>query len=140
MTASGKAVSDGAQYQQAVANVVKMSKILDEWNAELPASTQIWQRSGKIGEEFGEVIDALIGMQGQNPRKGVYKTIEDVKKELLDVAITALGAYEHVTENHGYAISDLFVQLSEVRIRLEIADAESKITPAQRAEELRKLR
>ncbi|MCW2898884.1 MAG: hypothetical protein JWO67_1149 [Streptosporangiaceae bacterium] len=43
----------------------------------------------KIAEEFGEAVQAYIGVTGQNPRKGVYGTREDVQKELADVIVTA---------------------------------------------------
>ncbi|MGW4033324.1 MazG-like family protein [Streptomyces sp. NPDC004838] len=46
----------------------------------------------KIGEEFGEVSEALHGVLGTNPRKGRSHTWEDVRKELVDVAVTALVA------------------------------------------------
>lgn len=43
----------------------------------------------KIAEEFGEAVQAYIGITGQNPRKGVYGTCDDVQKELADVIVTA---------------------------------------------------
>ena len=46
----------------------------------------------KVGEEFGETAQALIGAVGQNPRKGVTHTYADVRAELYDVALTALVA------------------------------------------------
>ncbi|RBQ20826.1 hypothetical protein DP939_07050 [Spongiactinospora rosea] len=42
-----------------------------------------------IAEEFGEAVQAYIGVTGRNPRKGVYGTREDVQKELADVIVTA---------------------------------------------------
>ncbi|MEU2789094.1 MazG-like family protein [Streptomyces sp. NPDC007100] len=53
----------------------------------------------KIGEEFGEVAQAWIGTVGQNPRKGVTHTVEDVADELCDVAITALTALASIVDN-----------------------------------------
>lgn len=49
-------------------------------------------RVGKVAEEYGEAWAALIGMHGQNPRKGRTHTEDDVVGELLDVALTALVA------------------------------------------------
>jgi NTP pyrophosphatase (non-canonical NTP hydrolase) len=43
----------------------------------------------KIAEEFGEAVQAYIGVTGQNPRKGIYATRDDVQKELADVIVTA---------------------------------------------------
>ncbi|MGI5288062.1 MazG-like family protein [Nonomuraea polychroma] len=53
----------------------------------------------KIVEEAGEVAAAYIGMTGQNPRKGVTHTREDVAGELCDVVITALVALATITGN-----------------------------------------
>ncbi|MEU9208576.1 MazG-like family protein [Streptomyces sp. NPDC048415] len=51
----------------------------------------------KIGEEFGEVVEALHGAMKANPRKGASHTWEDVHKELCDVAITSLIALASLT-------------------------------------------
>ncbi|WBB68962.1 MazG-like family protein [Micromonospora sp. WMMD812] len=48
----------------------------------------------KLTEEAGEAAGAWIGLLGQNPRKGVTHTREDVAAELADVAFTALVAVE----------------------------------------------
>jgi NTP pyrophosphatase (non-canonical NTP hydrolase) len=46
----------------------------------------------KLSEEVGEVGQAVIGATGQNPRKGVTHTWDDVQHELCDVVIAALVA------------------------------------------------
>ncbi|AZM78035.1 hypothetical protein D1J63_26220 [Streptomyces sp. KPB2] len=51
----------------------------------------------KLSEEVGEVAEAVIGATGQNPRKGVTHTWDDVRAELCDVAITALVALRTLT-------------------------------------------
>ncbi|WP_328870922.1 MazG-like family protein [Streptomyces sp. NBC_00287] len=62
----------------------------------LEASRPIDGREGlllrilKLSEEAGEVAEAVIGATGQNPRKGVTHTWDDVQAELCDVVITAL--------------------------------------------------
>jgi len=53
----------------------------------------------KLVEEIGEVAQALIGQQGQNPRKGFSHTREDVAKELCDVIITAMVALHNYAES-----------------------------------------
>ena len=60
-----------------------------------------WGRLAKVTEETGEVIEAFIGATGQNPRKGITHGMGDVERELLDVALTALAAVEHLTGNEG---------------------------------------
>ncbi|MGO4458852.1 MazG-like family protein [Streptomyces sp. M-16] len=46
----------------------------------------------KIGEEFGEAAQAVIGARGTNPRKGYSHGWPDVQAEVADTAITALVA------------------------------------------------
>ncbi|GII89014.1 hypothetical protein Ssi03_70040 [Sphaerisporangium siamense] len=53
----------------------------------------------KVGEEFGEAVAAYVGMTGQNPRKGVTHSVEDVAGELVDVAVTALVALHSFTDD-----------------------------------------
>lgn len=47
-------------------------------------------RALKLSEETGELAAAIIGVMGQNPRKGVTHTTDDVVCEAFDVALTAL--------------------------------------------------
>ncbi|MEU7754222.1 MazG-like family protein [Micromonospora sp. NPDC049101] len=56
--------------------------------------TELTCRILKVTEEAGEASAAWIGVLGQNPRKGVTHTREDVAAELADVAFTALVAIE----------------------------------------------
>ncbi|WP_327252395.1 MazG-like family protein [Streptomyces sp. NBC_01244] len=46
----------------------------------------------KIGEEFGEAAQAVIGAKGTNPRKGNSHTWSDVEAEVADVIVTAMVA------------------------------------------------
>src|SRR6059058_5319307 len=48
----------------------------------------------KVTEEAGEAAGAWIGVLGQNTRKGVTHSREDVAAELADLAMTALVAIE----------------------------------------------
>jgi hypothetical protein len=102
-----------------IANSIRdLSVWIDEANAARDPEAVTWGRLSKIGEEFGEVVGAWIGVTGQNPRKGVHGSIEAVKKELLDVAVTALGALEHLNGNDGksmYALYEHTIYLDERR-------------------------
>lgn len=60
---------------------------------------QDWARVAKVSEEVGEAIDALIGITGQNPRKGEYGDVNDLLTELADVALTGLYAIQHFTKD-----------------------------------------
>ena len=58
----------------------------------LPAEQERLLRIMKITEESGEVAQAVIGVLGQNPRKGITHTWDDVTAELCDVILTAMVA------------------------------------------------
>ncbi|WP_338695962.1 MazG-like family protein [Streptomyces sp. Q6] len=69
---------------------------LDENNASPPREALLL-RMLKLSEEVGEVAEAVIGAVGQNPRKGVSHTWQDVESELCDVVVTALVALGTLT-------------------------------------------
>lgn len=58
---------------------------------------EISMRVGAVQVEAGEAFDAYRGIHGQNPRKGVTHTTEDLADELCDVVVTALVALATVT-------------------------------------------
>lgn len=43
----------------------------------------------KVQEEAGEMAEAMLGVLGQNPRKGFSHTRDDLLKEIIDVILTA---------------------------------------------------
>jgi hypothetical protein len=101
----------------ASAALVALSKWIDTGNVRRDQEAVTWGRLAKITEEAGEVIAAYIGATGQNPRKGVTHTHSDVVEELLDVAVTALGAVEHLTGHHGASLSLLDEKIERVAKR-----------------------
>ncbi|WP_327415367.1 MazG-like family protein [Streptomyces sp. NBC_01233] len=72
--------------------VDRIRRWLDENAGELSERERVMMRVLKIGEEFGEVSEALHGVYSANPRKGASHSWEDVRKELVDVAVTTLVA------------------------------------------------
>lgn len=78
-----------------------ISEWINNGNPDLDPTALDWLRIAKITEEAGEVVAAYIGWMGQNPRKGYTHNRADVSKELLDVALTALAAWEHLHGNTG---------------------------------------
>ncbi|MFE4973411.1 MazG-like family protein [Kitasatospora sp. NPDC056651] len=69
---------------------------LDEQGTQSPQEERLL-RILKLSEEIGEVGAAVIGATGQNPRKGVTHTWEDVQHELCDVVFSALVALRTLT-------------------------------------------
>jgi hypothetical protein len=96
------------------AQLAAISKWIDKSNSDKDPEAVLWGRVAKIGEEFGEVIEALIGYTNQNPRKGITHGIEHVRKELLDVALTALCAFEHVTSNSAISLAAFETHIQSV--------------------------
>lgn len=116
------------EVQVASSELVFLSKWIDRANVDAgrDAEAITWGRLAKIAEEDGEVIRAFIAATGQNPRKGLSGSLNDVKKELLDVAITALGAFEHLDNHQGQAISTLLHAISNVSQRAVTFETERK--------------
>jgi hypothetical protein len=86
------------QAQRDYDNLYWLNQWIDQHpvNAARDREAALWGRVSKVGEEFGETIQALIGATNQNPRKGLTHTMDDVTKELYDVALTALCAVVHI--------------------------------------------
>ena len=70
-----------------------------------------------VAEMPNHIVAAYIGATGQNPRKGQTHVIHDVVDELMDVAITALGAVEHLTGHEGTALAILDAKIVAVASR-----------------------
>lgn len=94
------------------------------WIDESPANVARSQmesfllRALKIGEENGELVAEIIGMTGQNPRKGVTSDVLQVIEEGLDVAVTALAFVEHATGNQGRALGLLREKIGRINARM----------------------
>ncbi|MFI1967835.1 MazG-like family protein [Streptomyces cinnamoneus] len=78
-------------------HVLALVMWLDSHNGTGPE--EIALRLLKLTEEAGEAAQAYIGLRGQNPRKGITHTREDVATELCDVTLTALVALCAFTED-----------------------------------------
>lgn len=76
----------------------------------------------KVVEEAGEVAAAWGGVTGQNPRKGITHTLDDVADELCDVAVTALVALYSVTTDPAAHFDRKLQQIAEIRLATPGAD------------------
>jgi len=103
--------SDGIQ-----ANLVVLSDWIDgSYPVEiLGTELHVRRRVDKLTEEVGEVVRALGGVFGENPRKGVTHTVDDLLGELLDVAIAALGAHVSISGGGGSTSAALLAKLVRI--------------------------
>jgi hypothetical protein len=100
------------------AQLASLSQWIDDsYASDLHPETVLWRRVAKAGEEHGEAMKALGGLVGENPRKGVTHDREDLIEELLDEAVAALGAVEHLTGNRCQALGLLHDKVDRVLTR-----------------------
>lgn len=79
--------------------VADLSNWIDgSYPPDLDREAHLRRRTDKVASEAGEVIDAVGGYVGENPRKGVTNGMDKVEYELLDAATASLGALFHVTD------------------------------------------
>lgn len=90
---------------------------------ELEDELLLLHRTIKVVEEMGEVVGALIGLTGANPRKGVTATEYDLADEFDDVAVSVMGAREHLMGNTGKARSMLDAKVAYVHERAGLGPA-----------------
>lgn len=89
----------------------------------LDPEAALWRRTMKVAEEAGEVYRAVSGMLGENPRKGVTASREEVIDELLDCALAALAAVEHLTGNEGRSLGLFAGKVEFVTYRAGLREA-----------------
>ncbi|HEV7625882.1 MAG TPA: MazG-like family protein [Streptomyces sp.] len=83
----------------------------------------------KLAEESGEVMQAYIGMVGQNPRKGYTHTSSDVAGELCDVILTAAVALHRFTDDPAATLDEKIRQVALRSLPPEPGPAASGISP-----------
>lgn len=90
---------------------------LDDHNGD--AVPELGLRILKIVEEAGEAAAAWIGTLGQNPRKGITHSRQDVADELGDVAFTALVAAASL----GYDPREVLARIA-AKVRTRLTDSQ----------------
>lgn len=102
--------------------MARMSHIIDHHNRQKGRPHLLRVRCGKLVEELGEVEEVLVELEESNPRKPPARSSEEalahLTRELLDVAVTALGAVEHITGNAGLSPSLLDSHIRAVASRM----------------------
>ena len=102
--------------------IAALSRWIDDGNRHRDPEAATWARLAKITEEAGEVVAAHIGATGQNPRKGITHSTQDVQEELLDVALTALAALEHLRGHDERSLAMLQEKLERALVRAGLRD------------------
>ena len=95
--------------------------------SQLPDREARMARVMKVGEELGEVHEAVLGALGLNPRKGVTNGWEKVSAELVDVLIsTAVALWRIEGEQARATFEEHFARVAQRSLAL----AESGSTDA----------
>lgn len=81
----------------------QIDSLLDYLGRDVPPEVRVL----KLAEETGEAAQALIGMNGWNPCKGVSATPDELLDELADVMLTAAVAMAGITQDARAAGEDL---------------------------------
>lgn len=124
---------------QILSDLAQVDTWLDEYVSEQYKEqplAQHWGRLAKIGEEFGEVVDAYIALTGQNPRKAQTVDIAELMGELSDVVFTAMLAMLHFTKDPatvGRYLVDGQRKLSRRMMEDKRIRARERIAPSERA-------
>lgn len=100
--------------------IAQLSAWLDRANGTSDHETAM--RLMKLTEETGEVMQAYIGCVGQNPRKGVTHTRQDVADELIDVVVTALVALHRFSDDPEMAFAAKLDRIADRVYALEAAE------------------
>ena len=87
----------------------------------------------KVFEEAGETAAAYIGMTGQNPRKGITHTQNDLLAELADVAITALAAIQHFTRSRAQTEAVMASKITAILSRANIRQGRPRLRANEQA-------
>lgn len=100
--------------------------LYQDTNGEIDTSplAQDWARVAKSAEEVGEVIDAFMGLTGQNPRKGLYGDMDHLLDELADVALTGLYTIQHFTKDKERTLDALFERAHHHLVRVGLENRE----------------
>jgi NTP pyrophosphatase (non-canonical NTP hydrolase) len=120
-----------AQFAQWLRTIV----LVDAWlDAELSPAyrgqplAHTCMRVTKVCAEAGEALDAFSAWTGENPRKGVCGTREDLLMELGDVAMAALCGIQHLTKDIMWTVATLEAAMMKVRHRVDGRPAEPLAT------------
>jgi NTP pyrophosphatase (non-canonical NTP hydrolase) len=100
-------------------DVEKLTAWLDASNG--TGRQELILRVLKLQEEAGEVAEAVIGMVGQNPRKGITHSATDVVGELCDVIVTAMVAVQTLTGNPVVSRRHLAAKFAKLHARVDEA-------------------
>ena len=105
-------------------HLLEVIRVVDDWlDSDMSPEYQAqplahdWARITKVCSEAGEVMDALSMSTGENPRKGVCATEDDLLGELGDAACAALFAIQHRTKDAGTTWSILLAAAEKVHQR-----------------------
>lgn len=109
----------------------RLSKVIEELGEALEhvqgISPEDHARLSAISVSLGKSVSTLIGATGQNPRKGVTHSQDDVVNEVLDVVMTGLLCAQHMLKNSSTV--RMRFRAKQERTYLRMLESERKIEP-----------
>ncbi|MFF5129966.1 MazG-like family protein [Streptomyces syringium] len=92
-----------------------VEQLVDWLDAESTVAPEVARllRVLKISEEAGEVAEAIHGVIGSNPRKGISHTWDDVQSELCDVILTSMVALKTITPDAAKVFEERLAYVAE---------------------------
>lgn len=98
-----RTVSQPYQDQPLAQDWARLSKVAEELQEALDNADglppEFHQRASAIMQSLGRAVAALIGATGQNPRKGITHTRDEVVNEVLDAVLTGLLCSQHLLKS-----------------------------------------
>jgi NTP pyrophosphatase (non-canonical NTP hydrolase) len=109
-----------------LAGMLKAVEVVDTWldsdvspDYRAQPLAHDWARITKVCEEAGEVWRALSKETGENPRKGVCGTEDELLGELGDTVCAGLFAIQHRTKDTTRTLAIVATALAKARERAE---------------------
>jgi hypothetical protein len=119
------------QLPQDWARVAKVCEEIGEAFEEISklsdATPSDYARLSSVAQKAGNAVGLVIGMTGQNPRKGVSNTEEDLLKELADCWCAAMFAIQHFTKDS--MRTEKILQQSLTKAYMRTTGAENVVKP-----------
>lgn len=106
------------KYSSFFRDAFECNKLIDKANQNMDADVDSLFRVMKVMEELGEATQELVAIYGQNPAKVRAVNYGKLYSELADVALTAVCAIQHFTQDEDRTMACLEAKAQAAREKL----------------------